>query len=181
MRTITNLSQVSFPVFRLTNRKPEIKDGVVYYSNTYLNQDDNTLSTNIKIVDNLEEPGVTLAQRRLAMTAKSAPIYPLRVAIYYLGDFIKLAKSNYWFIDNNGKVFTYKKTTSVKLRFRKVRSVIPSKTTGSIIEVEGLPDRFKTLFIPKDHLKYAGILEYRGINIFYGMYDKKYSDTRRMI
>lgn len=172
---------MSFPVFRLISRKPEVADGVTYYSNSYLNQDTGLIETHIKLVDNKGETGATLGQRRLRMASNNAPMYPLRTAIYFLGDFIKLAKSGYWFIDNNGDVFTYKKSMNAKLTFKRIKQIIPSTSTGSIVEVEGCPDRFKTLFVAQPTDKYAGILEYKGISIFYGLYDKQYKDTRRMI
>ena len=175
------MTEVSFPVFRLTNKKPEREDNVLYYRNSYINQDTNVISTNVKIVDSKDEPGETLAHRRLQLQQQKVPLYPLRTAVYFLGDFIKLAKSNYWFIDSNGKIFTYKKTTSVKLRFRKIKKIIPSASTGSILEIEGIAERFKTLFRVSEFYRYAGILEYRGISILYGVYETKYNDTRRMI
>ncbi len=115
------------------------------------------------------------------MQAQGAPMYPLRKAIFFLGDFIKMSKSGYWFIDSNGKLFTYKKSTRVKLKFRRISKIIAANTTGSIIEVEGIPNRFKTLYIAKDYMRYAGVLEYRGMNILYGLYDQQYQDTWRMI
>jgi hypothetical protein len=172
---------VSFPVYRLTNKKPLSSQGVLYYSNSYLDVDSNTVSTNIKIVDNTEEPWPTLNRRRLCMSSKGVPLYPLRIAIYFLGDFIKIAKKGWWFIDSLGKIFTYTKSVSVKLKFFKIRRVIPSKSTGSIVEVQNLAERFKTLFTVNKDSKYAGILEYRGIHILYGVYTEEHKSTRRMI
>lgn len=154
---------------------------MLYYSNSYLEVDSNTVSTNIKLIDNLAEPGETLSQRRLRMSAQEVPLYPLRVAIYFLGDFIKLAKKGWWFIDSTGKIFTYTKSLSVKLKFYKVKKVIPGKATGSIVEVYNLPERFKTLFTVSSNVTHAGILEYRGIYILYGLYPQEYKSTRRMI
>ena len=135
-KTITTLSQVSFPVYRLTNRKPLSSEGVLYYSNSYLEVDSNPVSTNIKLIDNLAEPGETLSQRRLRMSAQEVPLYPLRVAIYFLGDFIKLAKKGWWFIDSTGKIFTYTKSLSVKLKFYKVKKVIRLDGTKCVLENE---------------------------------------------
>lgn len=156
-------------------------DGVVFYSNSYLDENTAEITTNIKIVDDLNVEGSNLSQRRLRLSAQKAPLYPLRVAVYYLGDFIKLAKKGTWFIDSNGKLFTYTKTTSAKLTFHKIKKIIPSPTTGSIVEVVGFPDRFRTLFVATPSARYAGILEYKGISILYGLYDQEYKTTRRMI
>ncbi len=92
-----------------------------------------------------------------------------------------MAKSGYWFIDSYGNLFTYTKSTRVPLRFRKIKKIIPTKTTGSIIEVEGIPQRFKTLFRVDDRVRFAGILEHRGMYILYDVYHQQYKDTWRMI
>jgi hypothetical protein len=141
----------------------------------------NEVTSNIKLVDDSNLNITGLANRRLRMKALGAPLYPLRIAIFFMGDFLKLAKSNYWFIDSNGTVFNYKKSVRAKLVFRRIKRVIPARSTGSIIEVEGIPERFKTVFIVRESMKYAGILEYRGVSIFYGIYDKQYKDSWRMI
>lgn len=154
---------------------------MVYYSNTYVNVDDNTTTTYIKLVDDPQLPQSSLAHRRLKMKSMGAPLYPLRRAVFFMGDFLKLAKSGYWFIDSNGFVFTYKKSIKAMLRFRKITKIIPGKATGSIVEVEGIPERFKTVFTVNPGMKYAGIIEYRGINIFYGVYDRQYKDSWRKI
>jgi len=180
-RNITHLNQVSFPVFKLKGQKPLEADGVLYYSNSYLNTDTNEVEEFIKLVDNRKEEGANLNQRRLKMLAQGAPLFPLRMAIYFLGDLIKLSKKGTWFIDSNGNIFTYTKTTSAKLKFYKVKKIVHANSTGLIVEVEGIPDRFKTLFTQNKDLQYAGILEYKGVHIFYGLYDQKYKDTRRMI
>ena len=156
-------------------------DGVLYYSNTYRNIDDNTLSTNIKLIDDKNIKEDTLSRRRLKMKSEGAPLYPLSKAVFFLGDFIKLAQSGYWFIDVYGNIFTYKKSIRAKLVFRKVRKVIPAKSMGSIIEVEGIAHRFKTLRVIKESQRYAGILQYNRINILYGLYDQPYKESWRMI
>ena len=175
------MSQVSFPVYRLTKNKPLKEDGVLYYCNEYFDVDTAEYHKVVSIVDDLSIKEESLSRRRLRAKALGAPLYPLRKAIFFLGDFIKMAKSGYWFIDSNGKLFTYTKASRVKLTFRKIKKVIPTKSTGSIIEVEGIPHRFKTLYIVKESMRYAGILENGPIYILYGVYDQKYRDTWRMI
>lgn len=175
------LGRVSFPVFRLTSRPPLVQEGVAYYSNSYIDIDTNEISTHIKLLDDKNVRATTLASRRLWMKEQGAPLYPLRRAVFFMGDFIKVARSDYWFIDSNGFIFKYKKTIKVPLRFRRIKRVIAGRTTGSILEVEGIPERFKTMFIVRSSMKYAAILEYKGINILYGVYDQRYKDTWRRI
>lgn len=155
--------------------------GVVYYSNSYHNVDDNTVETYIKLVDDPKLPQASLSRRRLAMKNMGAPLYPLRRAVFFMGDFLKLAKPGYWFIDSNGYIFTYRKSIKAVLTFKRITKVIPGKSTGSIVEVAGIPERFKTVFQVNPGMRYAGIIEYRGIHIFYGVYDRQYRDSWRKI
>lgn len=175
------LNQVCFPVYRLTQKQPEADGDVLYYKNTYISEDTNEMNTVVSLIDDRSIQEDSLSRRRLKLRALGVPLYPIRKAIFFLGDFIKMAKSGYYFIDSRGSVFTYKKQIRCPLRFRKITKVIPSKTTGSILEVEGVPNRLKTLFIIKDTMKYAGILYISGDPILYGVYDKKYRDTWRMV
>jgi len=72
--------------------------------------DSGTFTTNYRIIDDKNLPGSNLLERRLKLlNDKTAKLYPLKDAFYFLGDFIKVAKSGVWFIDYYGKVFTYKK------------------------------------------------------------------------
>ena len=154
---------------------------MLFYSNSYLVVDENRVETNIRIIDDINLPGKTLAARRLQLTNLNVNLQAIRVAIYFLGDFIKLAKKGYWFIDSNGKLFTYVKSQRAKLTSRKITKLIPSKTTGTLLEVTGYSERFKTLFrVPETH-RYAQILKYRGLTILYGTSEEHIPDTWRLI
>lgn len=182
LRAGISLREINFPVFKLTNKKPETEAGVVFYSNTYLDVDSNVKTTHVKIIDDLNQPAKTLGLRRLALKANDVDLYPLKIAVYYLGDFIKLAKPNQWFVDYTGRCFTYKKTSRAKLRFLKIEQVVrDTKTTGSVIEIEGYPERFKTLFVIPENHRYAGVLSFSGVSVLYGTYEQKHKDTWRMV
>lgn len=155
--------------------------GLLYYCNEYFNIDTAEFNKVVSIVDDTNIPEQTLSRRRLRAKAQGTALYPLRRAIFFLGDFIKLAKRGYWFIDSNGKLFTYNKVAKAKLSFHKIKKIIPSKSTGSLIEVEGIPHRFKTLYIVKNSMRYAGILSRGHTHILYGVYEQKYKDTWRLI
>lgn len=172
---------MSFPVFRLTTKKPLEDNGVLYYKNSYLDVDSATIHHNVRLLDDKNLPGSTLALRRLSLKSQNVPLVPIRTAIYFLGDFIKLAKSNYWFIDNNGLVFTYKKCLRAKLVYRKISRVLESTTTGSVLEVQGLPERFKTLFKVPQYHKYAAFIMYKGLTILYGTTETQSKDSWRLI
>ena len=154
---------------------------MLFYSNSYLVVDENRVETNIKIVDDTNLPGKTLAMRRLQLKNREVPLYPIRVAIYFLGDFIRLSKKGYWFIDSNGKIFTYQKSQRAKLKTVKITKYIPSKTTGTILELQGYAERFKTLFKVPTTNRYAQILIYKGLTILYGTSEEYVPDTWRLI
>lgn len=176
-----NLTDIRFPVFRLLNKPPEWNNDLLVYANTYMEVDTANEYTHTKVVDG-KVPGETLSRRRLYLTNKNVALYPLKKAAFFLHDFIKLASSSHYFIDSEGKVFKYKKQTSCKLIFRKLTRVIPSESSGSIIEVQGMPQRFKTLVNIQSHYGlWAGLLRYKGTWLFFGVYPEQYRDTRRMI
>ena len=181
MRNTIDLSQVSFPVYRLSKVKPSQEYGLLYYCNEYFNVDTAEFNRVVSIVDDTNIREQTLSRRRLRAKAQGTTLYPLRKAIFFLGDFIKMAKKGYWFIDSNGKLFTYVKSTKTPLIFRKIKKIIPTKGTGSLIEVEGIPNRFKTLYIVNNNMRYAGILSRGHTHVLYGVYDRKYKDTWRLM
>lgn len=176
-----NLTDIAFPVFRLLTKPPEWKDDMLVYENTYMHIETANEYTHTKVVD-AKVPGESLSRRRLHLTSKGVQLYPLKRAAFFLHDFMKLAGNGYYFIDSAGTVFKYKKSQSCPLIFRKVTRVIPSESSGSIIEVQGMPQRFKTMAIFENPYQlWAGLLKYKGAWLFYGVYNEQYRDTRRMI
>jgi hypothetical protein len=175
------LTDINYPVFRLGSEKPTTVNGVTFFLRQYTGPDGEHINK-LLIVDDRNQTGATLAKRRLTiMQFENVKLKPLGKAVFFLGDLIKLATKNMWFIDSMGNMFQYKKTTSAKLMFRKIKKILNIPSGGSIIEVEGIPVRFKTLYSPKDYERYAGILVNGMSLIFYGVFDQPYSDTRRMI
>lgn len=174
------LSQVCFPVYRLTRIKPIQENGVLLYRNFYKELDTNNLSTVESVIDDTNIPG-SFSMRRLKMKALGIKLYSIKQSIFMLSDFIKLGKSGYYFIDSNGVLFKYVKTTTCKLIFKPITKVIPAQATGDILEVQGEHTRFRTLFkVPSDHT-HAGILYYGSMPILYGTYDRQYKPTTRKI
>lgn len=177
------LSEISFPVFRLTNRKPEFTDGIWYYVSESFNSDTAEYSVSVRVVDDNTLPYDSLSRRRLALKGQeSVKLYPLRKAVYFLADLVKLAKSGYWWVDSLGKVFEYKKSTRAKLRFYKIENIFPLNGMGAVIAVEGHSARFKVLYRPNPSVRYAGVIEGKIGEVFlYGLYDDKQPDSWRMI
>lgn len=155
-------------------------DNVVLYYRQYEDEEGKPLETFTIIDDrNIDKP--TLALRRLELMKQKVKLKKLGRAMFFLADFIKIATRTTWFIDSNGKVFQYKKATSSKLIFKKIKNIFPMPAGGAIIEVEGIPSRFKTLYLPPLENTYAGLLKHGMAYILYGTYSDQHKNTRRMI
>lgn len=174
------LSNIAFPVFKIGKNKPLFENNIYFY---ILGKDlaYSDAEYKVLVVDDKNQPGETLAQRRLQLRASGAEVYNLSKAIFFLGDLVKLAKKNIWFIDSLGYVFEYEKTRRVPLVYKKIKSINNIQTGGALVEVEGLSERFKTLFAPMHDQKYAGLLVLDKAHILYGLYDQAYKNTYRAV
>lgn len=176
-----DLKTIAWPVFKLSEKKPNQENGLVFFQTEYVDEN-NIPSFTLKIVDDSSLPGKTLGLRRLALQQdKTVKLHKLSTAIYFLSDLIKLAKSNVWFIDNLGKVFQYKKSTRAKLVTRKICKVLPADGLGCVLEIEGLVHRFKSMQIPKDYQKYAVILTLNKMILLYGFSEETRKDSWRLV
>lgn len=176
-----NLEKIVWPVFRLSERNPTIDSGVVYYATEYADLDTQEHTGTLRIVDdrNIEKP--TLSRRRLELLTQGVKLFPIHKAIYFLGDLLKLAKSTTWFIDSAGTLFQYEKSQRAKLIVRKITKVLPTEGLGSVIELEGIPTRFKTTFKPDADAQYAAVLKSGLSYIFYGIYSDKPKESWRLV
>ena len=168
-------------MYRLGERKPTQNEGLVFYYTHYVDET-NTENVTIKVVDDQNISGASLGLRRLRL--KSDPqvaLFPIRTAIYFLADLVKLAKSTTWFIDNSGQVFHYEKTTRAKLTTKQIKQVLPATGLGCVFELQGVPHRFKAMQRPNEHQHYAQVLQLGMSYIFYGFCDKHKPDSWRMV
>lgn len=176
-----DLSKISFPVYKLGNVSVVSDNGKdsVFHSRTLVSGE---VEYRELIIDDKNINEETLARRRLRLRESGANLFKLKDAVFLIGDFIKLAKTGIWFIDSEGQIFEYKKTTRVPIVFKKIKNVIPARNGGAIIEVEGISARFKVLFPPNpEEAKYAGLLLVGVGHILYGLYDQEYDKTTRMV
>lgn len=174
-----NLLEINWPVFRLGEHKP-IQDGeLIYYSKEYVDKQSLETKVGLRLIDDKSVQGSTLGIRRLNITG--VKLFPIRQAIYFLGDLIKIAKQTTWFIDNSGKIFQYRKTSRAKLTAHKIKKVLPLEGMGAIIEVVGLPQRFKCMYSPKPEQYYAGILQWGLSYVLYGFYTDAFKQTYRAV
>ena len=162
-----NLRKINFPVFPLN--KPVSKIGT---KTLFINSADEE-----EILDDSSIPAATLGLRRLQIKGK---LYPLKRAIYFLKDIVKLNPKQ--LIDNTGKIINYKKSIFVDLIFRKITNITPIPTGGALLEVENESPRYKIMYAPTPLEKYIGMLQVSPkVYIVYGLYEEKHKNTRRKI
>lgn len=172
--------EICYPVYQIPNSVVPSTDGKVTFTYSEVKDEDDFTFT-FRVLDDKNMPGNTLGRRRLLVHETGAKLQRVGRAIFFLGDLIKLAKRHTYFIDTNGRVFQYRKSSRAKLHFKKITQVIPIATGGAILEVEGVHSRFKCLFQPKTLEIYAGILEMGMTNILYGLYEQPYKSSWRMV
>lgn len=180
LTNIINLREIHYPVYRLGTEKPNIIDGISFYYRQYKNEWHEIKHT-LRVIDDTNLPEKTLATRRIHLLKMEVKLKRISEAMFFLGDFIKLAHRSTWFIDSMGKIFQYKKSKSIKLTFKKVTKLIPIPSGGAIVEVEGMATRFKTLYVPDIEHNYAGLLKDGMGYILYGFYTEKLNDSWRMV
>lgn len=180
MSNTLQLPDITFPVYHLGGTPPTTEGGISFY---LLGKDTDSSDAQYKrlIVDDKTKPEPSLAMRRLMLKNSGVELKKLDKAVFFISDLIKLTNRGSWFIDKEGQIFEYKKSKRVRLIFRKISQVLPLKTGGAIIEVNGVASRFKVLHAPTPEQKYAGLLVVGTGFILYGLYDMEYSDTVRMI
>jgi len=168
-------------VFRLGEREPQQDNGVIYYATEYTDLDTSENTGTLRIVDdtNIDKP--TLSRRRLELLVQEVKLFPIRQAIYFLGDLLKIAKSTTWFIDSAGILFQYSKTRRARIVVRRITKILPTEGLGAVIEVEGIAHRFKTTFKPDADAEYAAVLQCGLSYIFYGLYKDKPNESWRMV
>lgn len=176
-----NLEKIVWPVFRLSEKEPQREGGVIYYATEYTDLDSNENTATLRIVDdtNIDKP--TLSRRRLVMLVQGVQLFPIRQALYFLGDLLKQAKSTTWFIDSSGTLFQYQKTRRARVIVRRITKVLPTEGLGAVIELEGIAHRFKTVFKPDADAEYAAVLQCGLGYIFYGLYRDKPNESWRMV
>jgi len=155
----------------------------LYYQYNYTDNtdpDDIIEGEKLYIVDNKNIPGNSLGLRRLKLKEMGIRLKLLKSAVFLISDFIKLNKARCWWIDSNGQIFTYKKSTSTIIKSYKIERIIPSNTTGSILVLED-KTRFKTLFTIPESQKYAVVLEHKMNKILYGTSSTPVKQARRLI
>jgi hypothetical protein len=176
---LTKLSEIFYPVFLLGANKPQQDSGVVYYY--YEKEVEGEVQALLRIVDDKNLPQETLALRRMQLALKEEKLHKISKAIFFLGDLVKIANGQNWFIDSKGKVFNYKKETRAHLKFYRIAKLMRMNSGGVIVEAEGILTRFKSLYPPQNGEKYVGLLHFGKSIVLYGFYDQLYDETWRNV
>ena len=179
--TTLSLQQINFPVFRLSTREPEQQDLLLYYRTESYNLDNASFKQNIRIIDDKSIDAPTLGKRRSIIKASGSLVYSINVAVYFLSDLIKLSTPNTWWIDNAGNHFKYQKFTRAKLKFYKIKNCYVLPGMGAVIELQGLPMRFKLLYKPDEDKTWAGVLHWDKNTVLYGVYDTFQRESWRLV
>lgn len=165
-------------MYRLVDT-PIIEGDLMYYYSE--KESDTEVISKFLVLDDKSIPGDTLAKRRLNMLANGVNLAKLDLAIFFLGDLIKVANTKLTFIDSNGKLFKYNKNQRAKLKFYPIYNILPIQGGGGIVIVKGLLTRFKVLFMPERSKRYAGVLHLGLGHILYGLYEEEHDETWRMV
>lgn len=174
-----DIKKISFPVYKLEDHPPSKEGDVLFYAK----QDKK--GTKVKVIDDTSIEGDTFGKRRtrLMLLAASGEVQlqKINTAVFFLGDFLRIAKPNTYFIDSTGKVFKYTKARTVPLVCRRITKVIKQVGT-TLLEIDGIPSRFQSLFPPNDTHKFASLLKLSAHNyLLYGFNEEMHRDTVRKI
>jgi len=131
-----SLKDIQFPIYRLGLDKPSQYDGVLYYESIKTDKEGKKIDIK-QIVDDTKVKGNSLAMRRLVMMSEGINLKPIKNAIFFISDFIKLATAGTWFIDSSGMLFQHTKSVRAKLVFRPINKVIPIATGGAKSDMSG--------------------------------------------
>lgn len=150
---------IEFPIFTiaLTYKRVWTEDNV-----TYIETD-----SGVYVLDNKNIDGNTLGQRRLRI--KNSKLYIPRKVIHSVG---QLVRSKYkTFLDNDGVLFKYYKTTIVPLKYLKVDRVVDTKA-GCVLHFKNFDHPEIVSCRVAYGIKYVGYLV---TNVGYILYE--YSDS----
>ena len=136
--TYKQIRNVEFPIFVIPKGELYFKDGLLFVNN--------------KVLDDKNMPGETLGIRRLQTPHK---LKRLTTSVYDLESLIASAKLN--FIDNRGRIFRYKKTRFLEVKYHKIKSV-QLLETYTVLSVHGIPSKYILRRPPQDGEEWAGIL-----------------------
>jgi hypothetical protein len=162
---LTDLSKIQFPVYYLGYLKP-IREGNLLY---YIRVKNGTEF--IEVIDNLDYKEPSLSKRRLRVLGSGMALYRIKKCFFYYADLLKFATPVKYFVDSAGNVFNYRKSLRCTITYHVVDKITRT-SLGAVVELKGLPIRFKILHYPIDFPKYASIINAGKAKLLYGLHDK---------
>ena len=86
-----------------------------------------------------------------------------------------------FYVDSNGKFFIYEKSITAKLKYHKIKRIVP-KGVASLLYLHGVDMPFEIKRLPSNFEQYAGILYIRNIpSYLYELSTDKKKDTWRKV
>lgn len=157
------LSDIQFPVYVVHTDEVIRQDGILWCEGA--------------VIDDRNVKGATIGERRLKTPMKN--LYDLR---HMIKDFIGITKHRgKFFVDSDGRFFIYEKSITAKLKYHKIRKIIP-RDVATLIEVYGVDRHFEVQRPPTQLEKYAGILYIRNAPAYlYEFTEEKKKDTWRKV
>lgn len=158
-----SINKIRFPVYELPSGNWDRRDGLLFLDN--------------QIVDDTNQQGDSLGVRRLKTPHKN--LLPLKCQI---DTFRGIVKSNHkYFIDSYGFVFIYEKTEFCRLKYYRIKDVVP-KETCSLLKLHGVKNHFTIPRPPPIDVLYAGVIHYKNLPwILYDYAETNQKSTRRKV
>jgi len=127
----------------------------------------------------LEDKSTSFPMRRLAIKdLKDYKVYPLRKAIWNFKDI--LTTKTLCFIDFDGYIYNYSKSTFHPLIYREITTRKYTSTT-TIFRVKGIPSPFEVAGKLNPQAMFAGVLKIDRGYLLYEVTTEKLKDTTRKI
>lgn len=116
------------------------------------------------------------------MLVEKISLFPLKLAIYSFGEFLKVAVAGQWFIDSKGKAFSYTKTRMVPLVYEKIIGVYNLSAFEQLITTTSSPPAYKALYPPLPNEQYAVFLQISPkAKLLYGFAEQSLKNKTRKI
>jgi len=152
-----------YPVYVLNSQNIWEQDGIVFIDD--------------KVLDDLNQTGDTIGQRRLRTPLKN--LFPLKFQIDDVVGLIKHRGRSY--VDTTGKHFYYQKTTYTQLVCHKIRKV-EDHGQSSTIWLKDIHHSFSEKRPPKSTESWAQVLYLNGLPwVIYDFLEQEQKPTRRKI
>tara|TARA_B110000977_G_scaffold45963_1_gene62436 strand:- start:9470 stop:9961 length:492 start_codon:yes stop_codon:yes gene_type:complete len=136
--TYKQLQSLEFPLYVLPHDNWECSDGLLFIDG--------------RVVDDKNQGGVSLGQRRLQTPH---PVLPLSKQLNSIQGILK--QTSRTFVDTKGRPFIYEKTIRCTLKYYKITK-IEKKETESILWLKNVGSPFSVPRPPETGYNYAGIL-----------------------